>query len=100
MSTLRPSMLDRAGLAVPEPMLASSRSASSCISVYWVNGVVLSGSGGDGDVDDRVAVDDQGDLPVREDGRAGEGGTVGHLGGQGTGDQLVLADESRDGERE
>ena len=29
MSTLRPSMLDRAVLAVPEPMLASSRSASS-----------------------------------------------------------------------
>ena len=34
MSTLRPSMLDRAVEAVPEPMLASSRSASSCRSVY------------------------------------------------------------------
>ena len=34
MSTLRPSMLDSAVLAVPEPMLASSRKASSWRSVY------------------------------------------------------------------
>ena len=33
MSTLRPSMLDRAPEALPEPMLASSRSASSWMSV-------------------------------------------------------------------
>ena len=33
MSTGRPSMLDSAVAAVPEPMLASSRSASSCSSV-------------------------------------------------------------------
>src|SRR3954447_7205303 len=82
MSTLRPSMLDRAVEAVPEPMLASSRSASSCKSVYWVNGMVLSRSGGDGDADDCVAVDDQGDLPVRHHRAAGEGGAFGDLGGQ------------------
>ena len=96
MSTLRPSMLDSAVEAVPEPMLASSRSASSCMSVYWVNGTVLSGSGGDGDVDDGVAVDDQGDLPVREHGGARQGGAVGDLGGQRTGDELVLADRARE----
>jgi hypothetical protein len=33
MSTLRPSMLDKAVEAVPEPMLASSRNASSWRSV-------------------------------------------------------------------
>ena len=36
MSTERPSIVDSAVLAVPEPMLASSRSASSWRSVYWV----------------------------------------------------------------
>src|SRR3954452_8819183 len=96
MSTLRPSMVDRAVEAVPEPMLASSRSASSCMSVYWVNGVVLSRSGGDGDVDDRVTVDDQGDLPVRHHRAAGQRGAFGDLGGQRAGDQLVLADLAHD----
>src|SRR3954452_11792392 len=76
MSTLRPSMLESAVEAVPEPMLASSRSASSCMSVYWVNAIVLSRSGGNGDVDDRIAVDDQGDLSVRHDRAAGQGGAV------------------------
>jgi hypothetical protein len=41
MSTGRPSIPDREVLAVPEPMLASSRRASSCISVKCV----LIGSG-------------------------------------------------------
>src|SRR3954454_1496903 len=79
MSTLRPSMLDKAVEAVPEPMLANSRRASSCMSVYRVNGIVLSRSGGDGDVDDRVAVDDQGDLPVRHHRAAGQRGAFGDL---------------------
>src|SRR3954467_4640535 len=100
MSTLRPSMLESAVEAVPEPMLASSRSASSCMSVYWVNGIVLSRSGGNGDVDDRIAVDDQGDLPVRHHRAAGQCGAIGDLGGQRAGDELVLADQASDGERE
>src|SRR5689334_5424635 len=91
MSTLRASMLESAVLAVPEPMLASSRSASSWRSVYWVlNGRgPFSFSDRQEDVGDRVAVDDEGDLAVREDRRAGERGAVGDLGGQGPGDQLV-----------
>ena len=95
MSTLRPSMPESAVEAVPEPMLASSRSASSCMSEYRVIGSVLSRSGGDGDVDDRIAVDDQGDLPVRQHRAAGQGGAVGDLGGQRAGDELVLADQAR-----
>ena len=50
------------------------------------------GSSGSGVVlGDRVAVDDQGDLPVREHGGTGEGGTVGDLGRQRAGHQLALA---------
>ena len=36
MSTERSSSMDSAVLALPEPMLASSRRASSCRSVYWI----------------------------------------------------------------
>ena len=90
MSTERPSIDDSAVLAVPEPMLASSRSASSWRSVNWVlTGRFLSavsgGEGGGGDarrgaLAERVAVDDQGDLAVGEHGAAGQGGVLGHLG--------------------
>src|SRR5918912_1166657 len=99
MSTLRPSMLERAVLAVPEPMLASSRRASSCRSLYWLTWF-LSGSGGDGHCDDGVAVDDEGDLAVRQHGGPGEGGAVGDLGRQRPRDELVLADQAGDRERE
>ena len=72
MSTGRPSMLDSAVPAVPEPMLASSRSASSCRSVVlrWViseAGASLRRRRGEG-----VAVDDQGDVAVGQHGAAGE----------------------------
>ena len=42
---------------------------------------------------ERVAVDDQGDLAVRQHGAAGGRGVLGHLGRQRAGDQLALADE-------
>ena len=47
MSTERPSMLDSAVQAVPEPMLASSRSASSWRSVYWAQRGSFQAAGGD-----------------------------------------------------
>src|SRR4051812_50208523 len=101
MSTARPSIDDRAVLAVPEPMLASSRRASSWSSVYWVlTGIPF--SGGD-EVRGRlegVAVDDQGDLAVGHDGGARQGGVLGDLGRKRPGDQLALAEQGGDGDRE
>src|SRR5689334_13205897 len=106
MSTERPSMLESAVDAVPDPMLASSRRASSWTSEYWVlKGSSRSGGGGkggdgDGRGRDGVAVDDQGDAAVREHGRARQRGAVAELGRERTRDQLALADEPRHGERE
>src|SRR4051812_29285818 len=107
MSTERPSIWDSAVPAVPEPMFASSRSASG-----WmvVNGLMefrsfrgVLGSGGDtgrtigaGGVD-RVAIDDECDAAVGQHGAAGDRGAVGDVGGQGTGHQLALADQTGDG---
>ena len=98
---------DSAVPAVPEPMLASSRSASSCRSerAVMVTSPFGSRSGGDtgrasgaGGVD-RVAVDDQGDAGRR---RARRRRTrrrcSATLGRQRAGDQLALADEPGDGE--
>src|SRR3954451_1801188 len=104
MSTERPSIWDSAVPAVPEPMLASSRRASSCMVVNVLMGLrgpfEVLGSGGDtgratgaGEVD-RVAVDDEGDAAVGEDGPARHRGTVGDVGRQPAGDQLPLADEA------
>ena len=86
MSTERPSSADSAVPAVPEPMLASSRSASSCRSVNWrahgagpFAGVRRRGRGRGRvarRVGERVAVDDQGDLAVGEHGAAGERGAA------------------------
>src|SRR5215213_5863975 len=82
MSTERPSIDDRAVLAVPEPMLASSRSASSWRSLNWVltGGIPFEeqGSGGEGGngnsgrgaLAERVAIHDQGDLAVGKHGAA------------------------------
>src|SRR3954470_20589098 len=49
---------------------------------------------------DGVAVDDEGDLAVREHGAAGERGTVAELGRERPRDELALADERLDRERE
>src|SRR3954462_4087610 len=110
MSTERPSICDSAVPAVPEPMLASSRRASSCMVVNVLMGLrgpfEVLGSGGDtgratgaGGVD-RVAVDDEGYAAVGEDGPARHRGTVGDVGRQPAGDQLPLADEAGDRQRE
>src|SRR3954465_13564364 len=101
MSTERPSIWDSAVPAVPEPMLASSRRASSCMVVNVLIGLrgpfEVLGSGGDtgraigaGGVD-RVTVDDEGDAAVGEDGAARYRGTVGDVRRQRAGDQLPLA---------
>src|SRR5215218_1407283 len=85
MSTERLSIDDRAVLAVPEPMLASSRSASSWRSLNWelteefLSKRVSGGEGGGGNsggraVAERVAVHDQRDLAVGEHGAAGQPG--------------------------
>src|SRR4051812_11656728 len=110
MSTERPSICDSAVPAVPEPMLASSRRASSCMVVNVLMGLrgpfEVLGSGGDtgraigGGRVDGVAVDDQGDAAVRQDGAAGDRGTTGDVRRQRAGDQLALADEVRDRQRE
>ena len=67
--------------ALPEPMLASSRSASSCRSVYrahsrrpWSGGSARGGRWRRPGVGERVAVDDQRDVAVGQHGAAGEGG--------------------------
>src|SRR3954454_24795093 len=110
MSTERPSIWDRAVPAVPEPMLASSRRASSCMVVNVLMGSQGSfrvlGSGGDtgrpigaGGVDG-IAVDDQGDAAVGQHGAAGDGGTVGDVGRQRAGEQRALADQPGHGEGE
>src|SRR5919199_188405 len=110
MSTERPSSWDSAVPAVPEPIFASSRSASSCMVVNVVmvfrGPFEVLGSGGDtrraigaGGVDG-VAVDDEGDAAVGEDGTARHRGTVGDVRRQRAGDQLALADEAGDRERE
>ena len=84
----RPSICESAVAAVPEPMLASSRSASSCWSEYVVfTGASLRGCRDGSDVSgrrgaDRVAVDDEGDLAVREHGAARGAAAAGELGGQ------------------
>src|SRR5919198_4695803 len=102
-SIVLPSRLESAVAAFPEPMLASSRRASSCRSVYLVTlSVLLSGCVHDrrpvgGRSGKGVAVDDQGDLAVGEDGTAGEGGPAGERRGEGSGNQLALADERIDG---
>ena len=77
MSTGRPSMLDSAVPAVPEPMLASSRSASSCMSVYWTvrswrQGSLATGRRRRDRRRQRVAVDDQRDVAVGQHGAAGQ----------------------------
>src|SRR3954468_3153886 len=110
MSTERPSICDSAVPAVPEPMLASSRRASSCMVVNVLMGLrgpfEVLGSGGDtgraigGGRVDGVAVDDQGDAAVRQDGAAGDRGTTGDVRRRRAGDQLALADEVRDRQRE
>src|SRR5437763_1502894 len=69
------------------------------MSLYWLT-KFLSSSGGDGRRRNGVAVDDEGDLTVRQHGGAGQSGAVGHLGWERARDQLVLADEPRDGESE
>ena len=47
-----------------------------------------------------VAVDEQGDLAVGEDGGAGHGRQLGEVGGQRAGHELALADERRDRQRD
>src|SRR6476620_7847058 len=107
MSTERPSSWDSAVPAVPEPMLASSRSASSWRLERAVRRVgVLSGAGSGGDTGrvtraggvDRIAVDDQCDAAVGEHRAAGHGGGAGDAGRERAGDQLALADQPGDGE--
>src|SRR5918997_1387173 len=106
MSTLRPSIADSDVLAVPEPMLASSRRASSCRSLNWgLKGVSFLGGDGGGDTGggalaERVAVDDEGDLAVGEHGAAGQRGVLGDLAGQRAGDELALAHQTRDAQHE
>src|ERR671932_921176 len=110
MSTERPSIWDSAVPAVPEPMLASSRRASSCMVVNVLMGLrgpfEVLGSGGDtgraigaGGVDG-VAVDDEGDATVGQHGAARYRGAAGDVGRQRARDQLALADEAGDRERE
>src|SRR4051812_17593034 len=118
MSTERPSMPDSEVLALPEPMLASSRRASSWSSVkcLLIGSGFLSGSGRDGDSGDgggrrggghlraggreSVAVDDQGDLAAGEHGAAGERRALGDLRRKRAGYQLALADQVVGGEHE
>src|SRR6266545_3306257 len=107
MSTARPSMLESDVLAVPEPMFASSRKASSCISVNWLligsDDPFLCGDGGGAQRArgrEGVAVDDQGDLAARQDGAAGQRRTLRHGRGERAGNELALADQVADGEHE
>src|SRR5438093_10393486 len=104
-SIARPSSPERAVAALPEPMLASSRSASSWRSEYLVTSGSPLGSGHDwrpvaACLGQGVAVDDQGDVAVREDCPSGEGGLAGELGGKRSGHELALPDQADDGERE
>src|SRR5918995_3422555 len=104
MSTERPSIDDSAVLAVPEPMLANSRRASSWRSLKVLTGFLSvsgRGEGGSGRAGrralaERVAVHDQGDGAVRQHRAAGERGALGDLGRQRAGHELVLADQARD----
>src|SRR5689334_12555236 len=97
MSTERPSMPDRAVLAFPDPMLASSRRASSWSSVYWVTGVLSGGEEVGGRLEG-IAVDDQRDLAVRHDRRPGQRGALGDLRRERPLDQLALAEQGGDGD--
>src|SRR6185312_14313908 len=106
MSTERPSIWESAVPAVPEPMLASSRRASSCRleSVMVFESFRKPYSGGDtgrpsgaGGVDG-VAVDDQCDAAVGQHGPARDGGGAGDARRQRAGDQLALAHQPGDGE--
>src|SRR3954463_8662388 len=106
MSTDRPSICESAVPAVPEPMLASSRRASSCRleRVMVFDSFRKPYSGGDtgrpsgaGGVD-RVAVDDQCDAAVGQDGTAGHGGAARDARRQRAGDQLALAHQPGDGQ--
>ena len=94
MSTDRPSMRDSAVDAVPEPMLASSRRASSWSSVYVAQRVLSQAVTRAEDVVEGVAVDDQGDLAVGQHGGAGERGVLGDLRRQRPRDELALAERA------
>src|SRR6478672_6006605 len=108
-STDWPSMLASAVAALPEPMFDISRRASSWRSVRFIGVVTLLGRSGQfgweagraaTGVGKGIAVDDEGDLAVREDGAARQGARVADLGRQRAGDQLALADEPLEDEGE
>ena len=100
----RPSMPDSAVLAVPEPMLASSRSASSWRSVYSVltEGPFALRRDEGGDVASTSASQStiRAIWPSDSTAPPERAAPLGDLGRQRAGDQLVLADQLRDGERE
>src|SRR3954452_16262301 len=102
----RPTSRESAVAALPEPMFASSRSASSSSSVKVVFTLFLLGCCGETGRAaaipdrDRVAVDDQGDVAVGEHCAAGDRAAVADLGRQRARDQLALADQAVDGERD
>ena len=100
---VRPSMLESAVAAVPEPIFAISRSPSSCMSVSSISrsscrvckfGRCCAGrAAGAAGLGQRVAVHDQADRPVREHRPARQAGLRSGLGRERSCHQLALADE-------